>query len=354
MNETIERIIKGISSPAPEAEASARKRLDSLTKPPGSLGRLEDLAAQVFAVQGERPIRVDPSLVVVAAGDHGVAGQGVSAFPREVTRQMVANFLAGGAAISAMSKAAGVGLLVVDAGCAGGEFPGNHALVQAKVAPGANDISRGPAMSAEQCEAALEIGIDIADHIADEGARSICLGEMGIGNTTPSAALYCALFGLDPKKIAGPGAGLDKPGVKRKAEVIEKALKANSKAVASGNGFEILTALGGYEIAALAGLSLGAAANRMLVFVDGFIATAAFACAWRVKPEIMDFAVFAHKSAEPGHATALAAMNARPLFDLGLRLGEGTGAVLALQLARQACAIFNDMATFEEAGVSGK
>jgi nicotinate-nucleotide--dimethylbenzimidazole phosphoribosyltransferase len=354
MKETISRSISNIYAVDESAFSLARSHLDSLTKPPGSLGRLEDLAAQIYAVQKRKPISMDPALIVVAAGDHGVTARGVSPFPQEVTRQMVANFLSGGAAVSVMAESASAGLLVVDAGCAGGEFPEHDMLIQSKIAPGTEDISQGPAMSAEQCEQAVELGLKIAGQAKADGAAAVGLGEMGIGNTTPSAALYCALFGLAPDEACGPGTGLNEQGVALKARVVAEALEANADSVASRDGLRILAALGGYEIAALAGLALGAAANRMLVFVDGFIATAAFACAWRIKPEIMDYAVFAHSSAEPGHAKALKAMNARPLLDLGLRLGEGTGAVLAIQLARQACAIFNDMATFEQAGVTGK
>ena len=336
------------------AFALARKHLDSLTKPPGSLGMLEDLAAQVYAVQKRRPINVDPALIVVAAGDHGVVARGVSPFPQKVTRQMVANFLSGGAAVSVMADSACVGLLVVDAGCAGGEFPEHDMLIQSKVAAGTADISQGPAMTIEQCEQAVNSGLEIAAQARNDGAAAVGLGEMGIGNTTPSAALYCALFGLAPEEACGPGTGLDEQGVAEKTRVVTEALEANAGVVASRDGLRILAALGGYEIATLAGLTLGAAENRMLVFVDGFIATAAFACAWRINPDVMDYAVFAHSSAEPGHAKALKAMDAKPLLDLGMRLGEGTGAVLAIQLARQACAVFNDMATFEQAGVSGK
>jgi nicotinate-nucleotide--dimethylbenzimidazole phosphoribosyltransferase len=354
MNDTIKKTIERIKPMDRVAEAEARRRLDSLTKPPGSLGRLEDLATQVYAAQGSRPISVDPALMVVAAGDHGVTAQNIAPFPQEVTRQMVANFLSGGAAVSVMARAARLGLVVVDAGCAGGEFPEHEALLQAKVAPGTADISQGPAMSAIQCAAALEVGMAVAEQAHTEGARAVGLGEMGIGNTTPSSALYCALFGLTPEEACGPGTGLDAQGVNHKAQVVGQALTANADAVASGDGRQILAALGGYEIAALAGLALGAAARKMLVFVDGFIATAAFACAWRMQPNIRDYAIFAHTSAEPGHAKALAAMDAKPLLSMGMRLGEGTGAVLAIQLARQACAVFNDMATFDEAGVADK
>jgi nicotinate-nucleotide--dimethylbenzimidazole phosphoribosyltransferase len=354
MNDAIRKIVERIGPLDRSALAEARDRLDSLTKPPGSLGRLEDLAAQIYAVQGKSPIAADPALVVVAAGDHGVTARGVSPFPQEVTRQMVANFLSGGAAVSAMCREVGVDLMVVDAGCAGGEFAEHEKLLQAKIAEGAADISRGPAMNREQCARALALGAGMADRAQAGGVRSVALGEMGIGNTTSAAALYCALFGLDPREICGPGTGLDREGVALKARIVGEALEANAGAAASGDGFEILASLGGYEIAVLAGLALGAAANDLLVFVDGYIATAAFACAWRVKPEAKGYAIFAHTSAEPGHAKALEAMNAKPLLDLGMRLGEGTGAVLAIQLARQACAIFNNMATFEQAGVSGK
>ncbi len=339
----------------------AQQHLDSLTKPQGSLGRLEELACQVYAIQerGEarsnsprRRLSVDPARIHTVAGDHGVVQAGVSLFPQEVTRQMVLNFVNGGAGINVLCRTAGAQLLAVDAGSCGGGYPEAPGLLQRKVAPGTANFLEGPAMTPEQCAAALQLGFDLAATATQEGIRTLGLGEMGIGNTTPATALYCALFGLEPATVTGPGTGLPPEGVRRKTQVVEHALARHGTVVAGGDPLAILTALGGLEIATLTGLALGAARWRRLLLVDGFITGAAYAVAWRLCPSVADYAVFSHASAEPGHVRALAAMQARPLLDLGLRLGEGTGAALALQIVRSAVNIFNDMATFAEAGVS--
>ncbi len=337
----------------PAAEDAARAHLDDLTKPRGSLGVLEDVAARLAMIAGDKAPAVDPARIFTIAGDHGVVAEGVSLFPQEVTRQMVANFLAGGAGINVLARTAGVGVTVVDAGSAGGPYPEHPDLVQCKVAEGTANLALGPAMSEEQCAQALVNGIALADRAAAEGCRAVGTGDMGIGNTTPSTALYCAYFGLDPEEMTGPGTGLGAEAVRAKCAVIRRGLTANAEAVASGDGLRILAALGGFEIATLAGLCLGAAKNRLALAVDGFISTAAFAAAWRICPAVMDYAFFSHASAEPGHKRAVAAMGARPLLDLGLRLGEGTGAALALFLMRSAAAVYNEMATFSQAGVSG-
>ena len=338
---------------APEALA----RQDSLTKPRGSLGRLEELSVRLYCIQGggdNGRICPDPARIYTVAGDHGVTARGVSPYPQEVTRQMVFNLTAGGAGVSVLARTVGADLKVVDAGCAGGPFPEHPGLIQAKVMPGTADLSRGPAMTMEQCVRALVLGDSLAESARADGMRSVGLGDMGIGNTTPSTALYCAYLGLDPEAVTGPGAGLDAAGVRSKAALVRAGLAANAGAVASGDPVTVLAALGGCEIAALAGLALGAAARKMAVLVDGFIATAAFAAAWKMAPAVADYAFFAHASAEPGHGLVLEAMGQRPLLDLGMRLGEGTGAALALVLLRAAADTFNDMATFASAGVSDK
>lgn len=344
----------------------ARRRLDGLTKPKGSLGRLEDLAVQMYCIQEGAP-RADPARICVIAGDHGVAAEGVSPFPQAVTRQMVANFLAGGAGVNVLAGKADVDLVVVDAGCLGGRFPDHPRLVQRKAAPGTANMAHGPAMSREECLAALLLGAELADQAQKAGFACLGTGDMGIANTTPSAALYCVMLGLDPADVVGPGAGLAPDGVRRKVQVVRQAISANWSAVArSGEGepcetcsldgpddpLAALAAVGGLEIAALAGLIIGAAANRMPVAVDGYISTAAYAAAWRICPAVRDYCVFAHASAEPGHRLILSRLGAVPLLDLGLRLGEGTGAALALFLMRCAVGVFSEMASFEEAGVS--
>ncbi len=332
--------------------ASGQAHLDNLTKPQGSLGRLEELALQLYLVQGGKPPQADPCRVYTVAGDHGVVEEGVSLFPQEVTRQMVANFVNGGAGINVLARTAGAELFVVDAGCLGGGFDEHPQLIQGKVAPGTANFTKGPAMTREQCVQALLLGVDLADRALADGVCVLGTGDMGIGNTTPSTALYCAYLGLDPADMTGPGAGLDKQGVGRKTEVIRRALSVNAAVVATGDALDILAALGGYEIACLAGLILGGAKNRQLVCVDGFISTAACVAAWKLCPATADYTLLAHASAEPGHKFAVEKMGKAPLLHLGLRLGEGTGAAVAMYLLRSAAAIYNEMASFASAGVS--
>jgi len=346
MLSAIEPVDKGLLAPA-------KAHLDNLTKPLGSLGRLEDIAARLYMISGGKAPCVDPARIFVCAGDHGVAAEGVSPFPQEVTRQMVANFLNGGAGINVLAKTAGIDLTVVDAGCAGGPFPEHPMLANSKIAQGTANLAEGPAMTMEQCAAALVLGIELADEAAASGVRCLGTGDMGIANTTPSTALYCAFLGLDPETITGPGAGLDAGGVSRKAKVIAKGLAANADALASGDPLSILAALGGLEIACLAGIVLGAAKNKLPVAVDGFISTAACVSAVKLCPAASDYAFYSHASAEQGHSKVMSALAGTPLLDLGLRLGEGTGAALAIFLMRAACNVFNDMATFDQAGVSG-
>ncbi|QJB55443.1 nicotinate-nucleotide--dimethylbenzimidazole phosphoribosyltransferase [Pseudodesulfovibrio sp. zrk46] len=332
--------------------AKGQAHLDNLTKPQGSLGRLEDLALQMFLInQGEGPA-ADPMRIYTVAGDHGVVEEGVSLFPQEVTRQMILNFLNGGAGINVLSKTAGAELYVVDAGSCGEGYDEHPNLIQAKVAPGTANLAVGPAMTREQCLEALLLGISLADRAHEDGVRTLGTGDMGIGNTTPSTALYCAYLGLEPEAMTGPGTGLDKNGVASKAVIIGRGLETNKAAIESGDPVAILAALGGLEIATLAGLIIGAAKNRQLVCVDGFISTAAYTAAWKICPAVQDYCVISHASAEPGHITAVEAMGLRPLLSLGFRLGEGTGAACAMYLVRSAADIYNKMATFADAGVA--
>ncbi len=334
-------------------EAAAWERLDDLTKPPRSLGRLEELAAQLYVIsRGRTPLAVDPVRHYTLAGDHGVVAEGVTSNPPEVTRQMVLNFLRGGAGINALSRSAGVELRVVDAGCAGPEFEDHPQLLKRRIGSGTANIAVGPAMSREACAAAVLMGMDLAAAAAAEGVRCLSAGEMGIGNTTPSSALFAALLGLPVPELTGPGAGLGSGGLAHKRAVILRALEANRAALESGRPLDILAALGGYEIAGMAGIMIGAAAAGLPVLVDGFIAQAAFAAAWKLCPAAGGYAVFAHTSAEPGSRVLLKALDRSPLLDLGLRLGEGTGCALAVPLLRAACAVFNEMASFGSAGVT--
>lgn len=336
--------------------ARAKARLDNLTKPPGSLGRLEDAAARLYCIgQGRAPLRVDPAIMFTVAGDHGVAAEGVSAFPQEVTRQMVANFLKGGAAVNALCRAVGMDLRVVDAGCVGGAFAPHPLLMDVRCGDGTANFTQGPAMSEDMCRTALERGADLADVAAEQRYACVGVGEMGIANTTSATALYCALLHLEPENVAGPGTGASPEMIRRKAQVVRRACAANAAALERGEPLGILAALGGFEIAVMAGIMLGAARRRLPVLVDGFISTAAFAAARALCPAVQGYCFLSHASAEPGYAAALGALDAeRPLLDLGLRLGEGTGAALALHLLRSAAAVFNDMATFAQAGVMGE
>ncbi|MBC15824.1 MAG: nicotinate-nucleotide--dimethylbenzimidazole phosphoribosyltransferase [Desulfovibrio sp.] len=332
--------------------AVGQAHLDDLTKPKGSLGKLEDLALQLFLIQGGKAPQADPMRIYTVAGDHGVNDEGVSVFPQEVTRQMILNFLNGGAGINVLAKTANAQLYVVDAGSCGGGYDEHPYLIQEKVAQGTANLAKGPAMTEEQCLKALLLGVSLADRAHAEGVKVLGTGDMGISNTTPSTALYCAYLGLEPEIITGPGTGLDAEGVANKAAVIRRGLEANREAVASGDPLAILAGLGGLEIATLAGLIIGGARNRQLVCVDGFISTAAYAAAWKLCPTVKEYCIISHVSAEPGHRDAVAAMGMEPYLDLGFRLGEGTGGACVMYLVRSAADIYNDMATFSAAGVS--
>jgi nicotinate-nucleotide--dimethylbenzimidazole phosphoribosyltransferase len=309
-------------------------RLDAKTKPRGSLGRLEELAVRIATIVGEEnPGRLE-AVVVVAAGDHGVADEGVSAYPREVTRQMVANFESGGAAVSVLARQAGARVVVVDAGV--GVPTGNIAV--------------GPALSAEETEELVARGRAEAAKLRTEGVRIVVPGEMGIANSTVAAALAAAFTGVDPADVCGPGTGLAADGVAHKVGVVRRALAANP--VDPMDGIGVLAALGGRELAYLAGLVLGAHEARMVVLLDGFISSTAALAATRIEPEATSSLIAGHRSPEPGHTHVLAALGLRPLLELDLRLGEGSGGALALPLLAAALAILDEMATFEDAGVT--
>jgi len=352
MEKEFAAVTSGVSRVDQSLAAEGQAHLDSLTKPQGSLGRLEELALQMFLVQGKRPLEVDPMRIYTVAGDHGVNKEGVSIFPQEVTRQMVLNFLNNGAGINVLAETVGSELFVVDAGSCGGPYDEHPNLIQEKIAPGTANLAVGPAMTREQCLKTLMLGVSLADRAHAEGVKVLGTGDMGISNTTPSTALYCAYLGLAPEFMTGPGTGLDKDGVASKAGVIHKGLASNATAVESGDPIEILAALGGLEIATLAGLVIGGARNRQMVCVDGFISTAAYLAAWKICPAVKEYCIISHASAEPGHAKAVEAMELTPYLHLGFRLGEGTGAACAMFLVRSAANVFNTMATFADAGVS--
>jgi len=339
-------------APTPDQRFSelARNRQHILTKPPGSLGQLEQVAITLAGLLGTEQPQVDPVRVVVFAGDHGVCAEGISAFPQAVTAQMIANFAAGGAAISVMAKHLGASLEVVNLGTVG-TVPAIRDLVSAVIAPSTANLAVTDAMTTEQVGAALQAGDAAAERTAQAGCRLFIGGDMGIGNTTSAAALACALLDQSPQQLVGPGTGLDAAGVAHKREVVSRAL---ARLGGNQDPLAVLTALGGFEIAALTGAILGCAARRIPVLVDGFIVSVAALVAVRQQPSVRDWLLFAHRSAEPGHQAVLAALDAHPLLDLGMRLGEGSGAAVALPLLRAACALHNQMASFAAAGVSNK
>jgi nicotinate-nucleotide--dimethylbenzimidazole phosphoribosyltransferase len=340
-----------LAPPVDEAvRAEAYRRLDRLTKPRGALGRLEPLAAQMCAIQGTLGIRVIQPTGIVFAADHGVAESGVSAYPREVTVQMVANFLQGGAAISVLAKQQGIELWIVDAGV-DGDCGAHPHLIDAKIRRGTRNFVEQPAMTADECATALQRGREAVRRATGAGANTLILGEMGIGNTAAAAMLMHGLTGKALIDCVGRGTGLDDAGLERKQQVLAQALKRRA---APRDPLELLAEFGGYEIAMLAGALLEGAARRMLILVDGFTVTVAAALAARLDPGVPAYCVFAHCSSEQAHRALLAYLNVQPLLDLGMRLGEGSGAALALSVVRAAVALFTDMATFEGAGVSDK
>jgi nicotinate-nucleotide--dimethylbenzimidazole phosphoribosyltransferase len=338
-------------APADRAlDAALRRKIDNKTKPVGSLGRLEELALQIGRVRGSLEPTLDNPHLVVFAGDHGAARAGISAFPQDVTWQMVENFLAGGAAINVFARANGLGLTVVDAGVAH-EFGERPNLVDAKVGAGGTvNYLEGAAMTAAQCETALRSGAEIVDRLAAAGCEVVGYGEMGIGNTAAAALITHCLTGAPLADCVGRGTGLDDAGLARKQALLQQALDIWTER--GDDPLAVLARFGGFEIAMMAGAMLAAARHRMLVLVDGFICGAAALVAAKLAPAFLDYAVFCHASAEAGHRIQLAALGASPLVALDLRLGEGTGAALAWPLVRAACAFLNEMASFESAGVS--
>ncbi len=327
----------------------AVKRQSQLTKPPGSLGRLEDLACRLAAMQATAKPTLDRIRIAVFAADHGVVAEGVSAFPQSVTAEMVRNFARGGAAISVLARELGATLEVVDVGTVNdpGPLPG---VINRRVAAGTANLRREPAMTPEQLDQALTAGREAVQRALADGTQLFLGGEMGIGNTTAATALTCALVGKPATGIAGPGTGLDAQGVARKAAVIDTALAHHGHALSEP--VEILRRVGGLEIAALVGAYVSCAQAGLPVLVDGFIAASAALTACRLRPDVNAWFFYSHRSAEPGHAALMEALGAEPLLDLGMRLGEGSGAAMAVPVLRLAAALHNNMATFAEAGVS--
>ena len=329
----------------------AEARQQQLTKPAGSLGRLESVAVQLAGLQGQVKPRLEHLWIAIFAGDHGVVAEGVSAYPQEVTGQMLHNFVSGGAAISVLARQLGAALEVVDLGTVTPSLnlPGVRHL---NIGTGTANFAHGPAMTIAQGELALQAGRDSVLRARETGAQLFIGGEMGIGNTTAASALACALLDCPVAHLTGPGTGLDAAGVSHKAQVIERAIALH--AAQRGDALQTLFNLGGFEVAALVGAYLACAQEGIAVLVDGFICSVAALVAVRVNPQCRDWLLFGHRGAEPGHRHVLESLNAEPLLDLGLRLGEGSGAALAVPLLRLACDLHGQMATFAEAAVADR
>lgn len=324
-------------------------RLDDLTKPRRSLGLLEELAARYAAMcEGSTPT-MSGKAVFVFAGDHGVVDEGVSAYPREVTALMVKAFLAGGAGINVLARCAGAEVHVVDIGMAT-PLPDAPGLIQRCIRRGTGNLLCEPAMSRKEAEQAIEVGVEMARWAEDRGIRVLGTGDMGIGNTTPSSALFAALLPADPAEVTGRGTGLDDDRLAHKIRVIESSLQRASGEL--GDPVSVLAALGGLEIAGICGLCLGGAAHRMAVLVDGFISSAGALLAMRINPAVADYLVFSHRSVEKGHRVFFEQEGLRPLLDLDMRLGEGTGAAIAMQILEDGVRIYNEMATFADVGIN--
>jgi len=349
----LERTLSSIGPPDEAAGADTLRLLDAKTKPPGSLGRLEELACRLAGIRGEVPSRPPLPAIVVAAADHGVAAHGVSAYPQEVTAQMLATFASGGAAVCVLAREAGAPLVVVDAGVIGAEIAGVRSEIVDGVR-GTDDLTLGPAMSRSTAIGAIERGIALAGELAGEGVEIVGLGEMGIGNTTAASALTAAWLAEDPERVCGPGTGLDDDGLARKIGAVRRGLALHGLPRRDPDPIDVLAAVGGLEIAYLVGVCLGAAASRLAILLDGFITSAAALIAAGMQPLSAASMIAATRSPEPGHDLVLEALGLEPLLDLRLRLGEGTGAALALPLVRSAVAILTDMATFDSAGVRGR
>ena len=351
MNFDIETIIRGIVPVSTENLDQAQKHLDSLTKPPGSLGRLEELGRRYAAIKDLDSPQVRNKEVYIFAADHGVAQQGVSAFPAEVTPQMVLNFLNGGAAINALANHFKAQVVVVDMGV-NYEFGARPGLVNKKIAKGTGDLSLGPSMTRSQAEQAVLVGIELAREASDRGIDILGTGDMGIANTTASVAIIAALTQRPVKELTGRGTGIDDETLQKKIDVVEKALQINQPN--RNDPLDILAKVGGFEIAGIAGFILGSAAARTPVVIDGVISGAAALIAYRMNPVVADYIFMSHRSQEPAHELLFNQINQEALFDFGMRLGEGTGAVIGMSILEAAVKIYSEMATFGNSGVSNK
>ena len=349
----IAKTVASIRGANPECAKAARKHLDNLTKPLGSLGRLEDVAAQFVAWQEQSKPVVANKCSYVFAADHGIVAEGVSLYPKEVTPQMLINFLQGGAGINVLARQAGADAVIIDVGV-DADFEDAPKLYKRKVRRGSRNFAKEAAMTEEECVAAFKVGLEMAEEAAAAGRTLIGVGELGIGNTTAASAVAAMMTGKKAIEVTGRGTGLDDERTRQKAAVIEKALDLHfpKRATEKAEPFEVLRRVGGLELAAMAGLILGAASKRIAVVIDGFICTSAAAVAVAMAPATRDALFAGHQSVEPGHKIVLDSIGLKPLLQLEMRLGEGTGAALAFHIVESAAAIYNQMATFESAGVS--
>lgn len=350
MTDTLNRTIASIRPVDTSLKPDIQAHLDDLTKPPGSLGRLEEIAMQYCLIRKTREPVITGKQIFCFGGDHGVAAEGVSAYPKEVTPQMVMNMAGGGAAINVLARHAGAELTVVDIGV-DDDLEGLEGLCRKKVRAGTDNIAKGPAMTVEEATQAVDVGIELAEAAADN-VSLLGTGDMGIANTTPSTALFASFLGLPPEEISGRGTGIDDEGLQNKIAVINRALEVNRRMCT--NPLCTLAALGGLEIAGICGLVLGGAARGIPVVVDGFISTAGALAAIEMNENVRDYLFFSHISQEKGHTVVMQELGARPILELDLRLGEGTGAALAMTIIEAAIRIYNEMATFSSAGVSGR
>lgn len=347
--ETVKNTLKRIQPVRADLLQQAQSRLDNKTKPPGSLGRLEEFARRLVAISGATDPDISKKVIFTFAGDHGIVEEGVSLYPSEVTRQMVLNFLAGGAGVNVLARHAGAEVRVVDVGV-DHDFENIPGLIHRKVARGTRNFTKGPAMTREEMLAALKVGIDLADQCKAEGVGLVGTGEMGIGNTTPSSAIISAISAKTVAEVTHRGTGINDEALLNKIRVIKEGLEINKP---DGNDpLDVLAKVGGLEIAGIAGLVLGCAANSIPVVIDGFISTAGALIASELHPNVRDYIFAAHQSVEIGHRFMLERIGAEPILDLNLRLGEGTGAALSMTLIEAGVKILKEMATFEQAGVT--
>jgi nicotinate-nucleotide--dimethylbenzimidazole phosphoribosyltransferase len=347
--ELLNNTVKTIKPVKTEWYAIAQKHLDNLTKPLGSLGRLEEFARRLVAITEDKKPVLDKKVIFTFAGDHGIVEEGVSAYPKEVTPQMVFNFLRGGAGINVLARHAGAEIVVVDIGV-DFDFVDAEGLIKMKVMKGTRNFAKGTAMTRDEAVKCIESGIELATGYTKKGCRIVGTGDMGIGNTTPSSAIASVLTGTPVSEVTGKGTGISDEALGRKIKVIEEAIRLNKPD--PKDAIDVLSKVGGTEIGGIAGLILGAAAKRIPVVIDGFISTAGALIAYTIEPSVKDYMFAAHNSVEKGHRVMLKAMGLDPILDLGLRLGEGTGAALAMLMIEAGLKISNEMATFQEAGVT--